>query len=144
MFSAAVCEHRPERRETKPHRLYFCSMLHDEELDKQWNDVLQILEPQFGGDLDLQAILFIIGIQELGQGYRKFSKDQKLDVMHIAICTLLEPFGYYTFDGTDADNWPHWSPTEKLPHLKPAQQHKLMREAVVDYFKRQELLPSGV
>ncbi|MCA6362349.1 MAG: hypothetical protein IM638_04885 [Bacteroidetes bacterium] len=115
-------------------------MLHDEELEQQWQQVLTALEPQFGGDLDLQAILFIIGVQELGKGYRKFSKDQKLEVMHIAICTLLEPYGYYLFDGTDADGWPHWSPTAKLPHLKPAQQHKLMREAVVDYFRKMEMI----
>lgn len=114
--------------------------MHDNELETQWQQVLDVLEPQFGGDLDLQAILFIIGVQELGQGFRKLSKDQKLEVMHIAICTLLEPYGYYTFDGNDADGWPHWTATEKLPHLKPAQQHKLMREAVVDYFRRQEMI----
>jgi hypothetical protein len=112
----------------------------DEELERNWQTVLEVLEPRFGGDLDLQAILFIIGIQELGMGRRKFSKDQKLDVMHIAICTLLEPFGYYTFNGRDADQWPHFTPTEKLPHLKPAQQHRLMREAVVEYFRKQELI----
>lgn len=112
----------------------------DQELELNWQAVLTALEPQFGGDLDLQAILFIIGVQELGMGYRKFSKDQKLDVMHIAICTLLEPFGYYTFDGRDADQWPHFTATAKLPHLKPAQQHRLMREAIVDYFKKQALI----
>ncbi|HLG03914.1 MAG TPA: hypothetical protein VI731_09995 [Bacteroidia bacterium] len=112
----------------------------DPDLEQKWNDLQKALEPRFGGDLDMQAILFIIGLQELGHGFRKFTKDQKLDVMHIAICTLLEPFGYYEFEGKDADNWPHWKATAKLPHLKPAQQQRLMQEAVIDYFKKNELI----
>ncbi len=115
-------------------------MLHDDELENNWEKVLTALEPQFGGDLDLQAILFIIGVQELGKGYVKLKKDDKLNVMHIAVCTLLEPLGYYIFDGTDADGWPHWTFNTQLPHLKPAQQSHLMRQAVVDYFKKQELI----
>lgn len=112
----------------------------DEELDQQWQKLLETLAPRFGGDLDIQAVLFIIGLQELGQGYRKLKKDEKLDVMHIAVCTLLEPFGYYEFEGKDADGWPHWKATSKLPHLKPAQQHRLMLQAVIDYFVRNEVL----
>jgi len=115
-------------------------MLHDEELEQQWHRLQEALEPQFGGDLDIQAILFIIGIQELGQGYKKLKKDDKLNVMHIAICTLLEPLGYYEFEGKDAEGWPHWKATAKLPHLKPAQQAHLMRQAVVDYFRKMEVI----
>jgi hypothetical protein len=112
----------------------------EEELDAHWEKLVRVLEPRFGGEMDMQAILFIIGVQELGQGYRKLTKDQKLDVMHIAICTLLEPYGYYEFEGKDADSWPHWKATAKLPHLKPAQQHRLMREAVIDYFQRNGMI----
>jgi hypothetical protein len=108
--------------------------------EAQWKKLMDALEPRFGGDLDMQAILFIIGVQELGKGFRKFTKDQKLDVMHIAICTLLEPFGYYEFEGNDADGWPHWKATAKLPHLKPGQQQRLMEEAVLDYFTRNEVI----
>jgi hypothetical protein len=114
----------------------------DEELDRQWDVLLKALEPRFGGELDLQAILFIIGLQELGQGYRKLKKDEKLDVMHIAICTLLEPYGYYEFEGKDADGWPHWKTSSKLPNLKPAQQHRLMLQAVIDYFVKNGVIPA--
>jgi hypothetical protein len=85
----------------------------------------------------MQGILFLIGVQELGMGFQKFKKDDKLAVMHIAICTLLERYGYYEFEGRDDDNWPHFKLNEKLPPLKPAQQHLLMRDAIVEYFKEQ-------
>jgi hypothetical protein len=110
--------------------------MEDDHFKRQWQKLLDALEPRFGGDLDVQAILFMIGVQELGQGYRKLKKDEKLDVMHIAICTLLEPYGYYEFEGLDADKWPHWKATAKLPHLKPGQQQRLVQEAIVDYFEK--------
>ena len=94
----------------------------DIEFETSWNAVVKKISEPYGEELDVQAILFLIGVQELGQGYRKFSKDQKLDVMHVAVCRLLSQFGYYEFEGLDADNWPHWKATEKLPHLKPLQQ----------------------
>jgi hypothetical protein len=59
--------------------------------------------------------------------------------MHIAICTLLEPFGYYEFEGNDKEGWPHWKVNEKLPPLKPAQQQELITQAIVDYFRSNEL-----
>lgn len=114
--------------------------MQDEHFKQQWNSLLHTLEPRFGGDLDIQAILFIIGLQELGHGYREYGKDEKLNIMHIAICSLLEPFGYYEFEGLDADQWPHWKATAKLPNLKPGQQHRLMQEAIIEYFEKEKLI----
>lgn len=110
-----------------------------EELDKEFKRISEVLSQQFGdgAPIDMQGILFLIGVQELGMGFQKFKKDDKLAVMHIAICTLLERYGYYEFEGRDDDNWPHFKLNEKLPPLKPAQQHLLMRDAIVEYFKEQ-------
>ena len=110
----------------------------DLELAKEWNEVVKKLEAQFGAELDEQGILFLIGVQEFGKGKQEFSKDQKLDIIHIAICTLLAPYGYYEYEGMDAEGWPHWKATAKLPHLKPMQQSLLMKEAIVDYFKKRD------
>jgi hypothetical protein len=110
----------------------------DEKLKLQWEEVQQKLSKMFGGGelLDVDAITFIIGVQELGQGYRSFKKDEKLDIMHIAICTLLEPFGYYEFDYFDEQGWPHFKVLDELPYLKPGEQTVLMKEAIVMYFEK--------
>ena len=108
------------------------SSLHD--IEANWKKVLSKLQVDFGEDLDLEAILLLIGIQELGKGYKKFTKDQKLELMHIAICTLLEPYGYYKFEGLDEDGYPHWSNNEELPHLNPGQQQFLIKQAICSYF----------
>ena len=81
------------------------------------------------------AILFLIGIQELGQGYRSFSKEEKTDLLHIAICRLLSNYGYYQLEGRDKDGWPHYLTNEKLPPLKPGEQTILMKEAAIMYFE---------
>ncbi len=99
----------------------------------RFNETLKKLEPQFG-PLDLQGILFLIGVQELGKGHQKFKKDDKVNLMHIAICTLLEPHGYYSYVGEDRDGWPHYELNKNLPPLAAKEQEHLIKEAVVDYF----------
>lgn len=111
-------------------------MARDEQLKKRWESLQLKLSAQFAdGDLmDLDAIIYVIGVQELGQVHRRFKKDHKLDLMHIAICRLLEPYGYYEFDYFDDEGWPHYKILEHLPNLKPGEQSVLMKEAIVQYF----------
>lgn len=106
----------------------------DVEFKKKWEAVKELAEKRFGEEVDLQSLLFIIGLQELAHGHRKLTKDQKLDVMHVAICTLLQAYGYYNYEGRDEDDWPHWSINEKLPHLAAKDQERLIREAIINYF----------
>jgi hypothetical protein len=117
-------------------------MSRDQQLKQRWEQVVEILSNQFsqGEDLDLDAIIYLIGVQELGQVHRKFKKDQKVDLMHIAICRLLEPYGYYEFDYVDRDGWPHYKIREQLPALKAGEQAILMKEAIVNYFIEKELI----
>ena len=110
----------------------------DIELESEWQKVLEKLKPGFGDDLDVQAILFLIGVQELGKGNQHFSKDQKVELIHIAICTLLAPYGYYEYEGMDTDGWPHWAAKTKLPAMKPGEQTVLMKKAIINYFSNKE------
>lgn len=107
-------------------------------MELRFQKLVKKLEEDFGPGLDTQAILFLIGVQELGVGYRKFKKHEKTDLMHVAICTLLEPHGHYRFLGRDPDNWPHFELVEELPVLSDRDQQHLMKEAILDYFAAQE------
>ena len=117
-------------------------MSRDEELKRRWDLVVVKLSKQFadGDALDLDAIIYLIGVQELGQLDRTFKKDHKLDLMHIAICRLLEPYGYYEFDYFDDEKWPHYKVKEQLPTLKAGEQSVLMKEAIVNYFLEAEFI----
>ncbi|WP_459210344.1 hypothetical protein [Aquimarina rhabdastrellae] len=117
-------------------------MARDEKLKERWESLVDKLSQQFaeGDVLDLDAIIYLIGIQELGQLHRRFKKDEKLDLMHIAICRLLEPYGYYEFDYYDEEKWPHYKVKEELPNLKAGEQSILMKEAIVNYFVEKEYI----
>ena len=106
-------------------------------LKDQWNYLVKELTQQFseGDVLNLDGIIYLIGVQELGQGKRLFKKDEKVNLMHVAICKLLEPYGYYEFDFFDKDGWPHYKILTDLPSLKPGEQTVLMKEAIVNYFE---------
>ncbi len=111
-------------------------MLGDDKLRSRWKTLQKKLSDQFadGELMDLDAIIYLIGVQELGRIDQKFQKDEKIDLMHIAICRLLEPLGYYAFDYYDEEGWPHYRTLAALPSLKPGEQSIMMKEAVVNYF----------
>ncbi|VAW24542.1 FIG00654761: hypothetical protein [hydrothermal vent metagenome] len=117
-------------------------MSRDQKLKEDWDKLLNILTVKFGEgeQLNIDAIIYLIGVQELGKGVTEYKKDDKVNLMHIAICRLLEPFGYYEFDFFDNDGWPHYKVLEELPALKPGEQTVLIKEAIVLYFKENELI----
>lgn len=117
-------------------------MVKDEELKKRWNIVVKKLSKQFaeGEQLDLDGIIYLIGVQELGQLHRRFKKDEKVNLMHIAICRLLVPYGYYHLDYIDGEGWPHYVSKAQLPNLKAGEQTLLMKEAIVNYFLEQDFI----
>ena len=106
-----------------------------EELKRRWNELCERLRDSFGEDPDLQGILFLIGVQELGKGPVKFSKDEKQDLMHLAVCRLLSHYGYYMLTGVDDEGWPHWELVTQLPALTLKEQDLLLKQAAIDYFE---------
>ena len=117
-------------------------MSRDIQLKERWENLVQLLSNQFsqGEDLDLDAIIYLIGVQELGKVHQEYKKDEKLNLMHIAICRLLEPYGFYEFEFFDNDGWPHYKVKEELPALKAGEQSVLMKEAIVNYFLEREVI----
>lgn len=117
-------------------------MSRDIQLKERWETLVNLLSDQFsqGENLDLDAIIYLIGVQELGKIHQEYKKDEKLNLMHIAICRLLEPYGFYEFDYVDADGWPHYTVKEQLPSLKAGEQSVLMKEAIVNYFLEKDVI----
>jgi hypothetical protein len=105
-----------------------------EALKTSWEKLCKRLGEEFGEEPDLQSILFLIGVQELGRGPQKFSKDEKQDLMHIAVCRLLSSYGYYELKGLDQEGWPHWELVKKLPPLSLREQDVLLKQAAIEYF----------
>ncbi|MBL6665394.1 MAG: hypothetical protein ISP66_00135 [Flavobacteriaceae bacterium] len=114
----------------------------DKKLKERWETLLVLLSERFsdGEALDLEGVLYLVGLQELGQVHRKMKKDDNVNLIHVGICSVLEPYGYYRFDFFDDEGWPHFELLEELPPLKPGEQSILMKEALVEYFLKRELI----
>lgn len=112
-----------------------------ETLDKDWKTVKQYIHDNFSKEPDTQAILFLIGIRELGMLNEKpFSKRDKVGLMHIAVCKLLSYNGYYKLVGHDQDGWPHWEKQKELPFVNVFEQELLLKQHIVHYFKEEEII----
>lgn len=107
-------------------------------LDRHWQSLMLEIERMLGQrPKDLNGTLFLIGVQELGKGHQLFTKEQKQDLMHIAICKVLSYAGYYALEGLDEEGWPHWKLIKKLPHFDLLEQEKLLKIQVLEYFERE-------
>lgn len=110
----------------------------DYKVELKFQELVKKLELKFGGGLELDSIILLIGVQELGKGYKEFSKDEKMNLMHIAICTVLEPYGVYKYVANDDDGWPHFEKIKNIPAISNKDQEHLLKEAVINYFETNE------
>lgn len=110
----------------------------DLEQAQRWSRLMALIQQNLGKrPKDLNAVLFLMGIQELGRGHAHFSKEEKQDLMHIAICKALSYSGYYVLEGVDKDGWPHWKLLKKLPRFDLLEQEQLLKVGVLDYFEHE-------
>ena len=104
------------------------------EYDAEWLKLLEKLKNKLGKTPDLNAILFLIGVQEIGKGAMTFSKEQKQDLMHVGLCTVLCTSGYYQLMGVDSDGWPIFETLKPIPKFNLVEQEYFIRTHVKEYF----------
>jgi len=103
------------------------------DLEKNWRALILKLENSFNEEVSLKGILYLIGVQELNFGIKKFSREEKINVLHVATCRLLSNYGYYRFDRIDEDGWPHYKELRALKNLSEKDQKNLLKEAIINY-----------
>lgn len=105
-----------------------------DDLQVRWLKLRILLKEQYGIKPEMDGILFLIGVQELGTGKQEYTKEQKQDLMHIAVCTILAPSGYYKMDGFDEEGWPHFTQLKALPEFQLIEQENFLKDHVLMYF----------
>ena len=111
----------------------------NEDLQVRWWALEAKLMERFGKKPDKEAILFLVGIQELGEIREKFTKEQKQDLMHVAVCSLFAQSGYYELEKVDEEGWPHFRQLKALPTLNMIEQENFMKDHLLLYFEKQGL-----
>ena len=111
----------------------------DEHTKLQWYKIIFSLKKMFDKKPDMNGLIFLIGVRELGVT-REFSKEEKTDLMHIATCKLLSYDGYYEFEKTDEDGWPHYKLISKPPYTDLLNQENILKKLIVQYFEESGLI----
>ena len=106
-----------------------------DDLQTRWWSLEAKLVERFGKKPDLETILFLIGIQEFGGAKEKFTKEQKQDLMHVAVCSLLSTSGYYLLEGKDDDGWPHFRQLKPMPEMDTLEQENFLKDHILLYFE---------
>lgn len=114
-------------------------MFIQDDLQQRWWNLEAKLAERFGKKPDVEAILFLIGMQETGFISDKISKEQKQDLMHVAVCTVLGNSGYYILEGKDADGWPHFKQVKELPVMQLQEQESFLKDHILLYFEQNGL-----
>ncbi len=109
-----------------------------DDLQTRWWKLEEKMIERFGKKPDMEAILFLIGMQETGFLSQKITKEQKQDLMHVAVCTLLAPSGFYTLEAKDQEGWPHFRQLQEIPVLNVFEQENFLKDHVLLYFEQND------
>lgn len=112
----------------------------EEDLQVRWLKLRIKLKESFGIKPDMNGVLLLIGVQELGKGAREFTKEEKQDLMHVAVCTVLTPGGFYALEGHDEEGWPHFRQLKALPEQDIFEQENFLKDYVLLYFQSQNFI----
>ena len=110
-----------------------------DDLQQRWWNLEAMLVERFNKKPDLETILFLIGIQEFGQIREKFTKEQKQDLMRVAVCSLLSQSGIYELDRVDEDGWPHYRQIKPMPEMNMIEQENFIKDHILLYFETHDI-----
>lgn len=107
------------------------------EIEFEWLKLRHFIKDKFDKEVipDMKAVLFLVGVQESGIIKEEYTKEEKQDLMHVAVCELLAPDGFYEFQGRDHDGWPHYKKTKPIYQMKVEDQEGLLTTKLIQYFK---------
>ncbi len=108
-----------------------------DDLQTRWWELEAKMLERFGKKPDMEGVLFLVGLQETGFIREKVTKEQKQDIMHVAVCTLLAESGYYILEGRDEEGWPHFKQVKEIPSLQLIEQENFLKDHVLLYFQKQ-------
>jgi hypothetical protein len=115
-------------------------MIAKDDLQQRWWNLEAKMVERFSKKPDLETILFLIGIQETGMMKEKITKEQKQDLMHVAVCSLLSTSGYYEMESVDRDGWPHYKQLKAMPDMNAIEQENFIKDHVLLYFEKHDFI----
>ena len=104
---------------------------------ENWDLMVLEVSKRFKVTADFDFMLFLIGIQELGQGMKPYERQEKMDLINLGKCTLLCREGYLQPKGNDEQGWPQFEEVKNLKSLTPSLINYLLKKSAFEYLKIQ-------
>lgn len=101
-----------------------------------WTELCDHLGKQFNIDIDLNGVLFLIGIRERGLTFQPFSKEEKMSLIHLGSCILFLEMGLTEKTGIDKDGWPVFTQKSLAPVIPEERKNKILQDCALRYFKK--------
>ncbi len=125
-------------RSTSFSKRFLQTRMHRKDLDlhKKWAALRSYLKDSIGKRPgNVEEILYLVGMQELGKGPNVFSKEEKQDLIHIGTCKVLSLSHHYRLEGMDKEGWPHWTLKEPVPKMDTIAQETYLKLHIIEYFE---------
>ena len=103
---------------------------------ENWNDLCKTLNDKFGIEVDINGVLFLVGIRERGLTIQKFSKEEKLNLIHLGSCTLYKEMGLVESAGEDKGGWPLFRQKALAPVIPEERKLKTLQDCAIRYFQK--------
>lgn len=111
-----------------------------EEFEQEWDMLVLKVSKHFKVSAEYEFILFVLGIQEMGWGFREYSKIEKMDLINVARCRVLVRAGYIKETGIDGDGFPIFEASSKVKSMMPSYQNQVIKKGLIEYFKDVEFV----
>lgn len=107
----------------------------DEALERRWQALISDVSERFGRTPDVDAMLFLIGVQSVGRGYEPdLPKERKQSLIMEGSYLAFETLGVYSRVGMERNGFWIWEKSFDLPKLSVENQEKLLRIGILNYF----------
>jgi hypothetical protein len=101
-----------------------------------WKELCEHLGNQFDIDVDLNGVLFLVGIRERGLTFQPFTKEEKMSLINLGSCTLYQEMGLTEKTGIDEEGWPVFKQKTLAPVIPEERKHKVLQDCAVRYFQK--------
>jgi hypothetical protein len=102
----------------------------------KWTNLCDFLGEKFGISVDLNGVLFLVGIRERGLSFQPFSKEEKLSLINLGSCVLYQEMGLTEQTGIDQDGWPIFTQKSLAPVIPEQRKHKVLQDCALRYFAK--------
>ncbi len=99
-----------------------------------WEELLENLNKSLGINKNLMSVLFIMGLQEKGSGFKNYSQEEKTEIIKTVQFNLLCKNDYYIKPAKDLNGQAIWieNPDKEIPDGNAYE--KLLKNLVLNYF----------